>query len=66
MIVNFSSIDFEERPILILKSASGKNIGTLGYAKNISVNLNYNEVSELSFEIAYNSDGQLVPYYVKE
>ena len=63
MIVNFSNIDFEERPILILKSASGKNIGTLGYAKNISVNLNYNEVSELSFEIAYRSDGQTVPYY---
>lgn len=37
MVVNFSNIDFSERPILILKNASDTPLGVLGYAKNISV-----------------------------
>ena len=63
MVVNFSNIDFGERPILILKNASDTPIGVLGYAKNIAVDLKYNETSSIEFEVPGIADGEPTPFY---
>ena len=39
MVVNFANFDFTERPLLILKNASGSAIGVLGYAQSIVIDL---------------------------
>ena len=63
MVVNFSSIDFSERPILILKNASDTPLGVLGFAKNIGVDLKYNETSSIEFEVPEFVDGEATPFY---
>ncbi|MBQ8619044.1 MAG: hypothetical protein IJ418_16230 [Clostridia bacterium] len=63
MVVNFSNLDFKERPILILKNAGGTPLGVLGYAKNISGDLKYNETSSIEFELPAYADGDEVPFY---
>lgn len=63
MVVNFAGIDVREHPLIILKNASGSQIGLLGMAKNINVDLKYNEVSQLTFEIPFRVDGIDVPFY---
>ena len=63
MVVNFSSIDFSERPILILKNASDTPLGVLGFAKNVSVDLKYNETSSIEFEVPEFVDGEATPFY---
>lgn len=63
MVVNFSNIDFNERPILILKNASDTPLGVLGYAKNISGDLKYNETSTIEFELPAYVDGEAVPFF---
>ena len=63
MVVKFSNIDFSERPILILKNASDTPLGVLGYAKNVSVDLKYNETSSIEFEVPEFVDGEATPYY---
>ena len=63
MVVNFSNIDFNERPILILKNASDTPLGVLGYAKNVSVDLKYNETSSIEFEVPEFVDGEATPFY---
>lgn len=51
MVIDFSLLDLTERPVLSLRDASGTRIGTLGYAKDVSVDIKYNEVSEISFSV---------------
>lgn len=63
MVVEFSKLDFNERPILILRNLDGTAIQVLGYAFNIQASLSYNEVSELSFDIPKYADGGLIPGY---
>lgn len=63
MVVKFSNIDFNERPILILKNASDTPLGVLGYAKNVSVDLKYNETSSIEFEVPEFVDGEATPFY---
>lgn len=63
MVVKFSNIDFSERPILILKNASDTPLGVLGYAKNVSVDLKYNETSSIEFEVPKFVDGEATPFY---
>ena len=43
MVIDFSKVDLHERPVIMLKDVSGKKIGTLGYAKNITADIKYNE-----------------------
>lgn len=57
MVVDFSKISFNERPILILKNAGGTPLGVLGGAYNISPDLKYNEISSISFSISSWRDG---------
>lgn len=63
MLVNFSRIDFKERPILILKNAAGSPIATLGYAFNVSADLRFNETSTLQFTVPAYIDGKPTPGY---
>lgn len=63
MIINFSNIDFNERPILILKNASDAPLGVLGYAKDVALDLKYNETSSIEFEVPGFVDGESTPFY---
>lgn len=63
MVVNFSNIDMKERPTLILKNAGGTPLGTLGFAKNVRLDLKYNEISTLEFELPAFADGMETPFY---
>jgi predicted nucleic acid-binding Zn-ribbon protein len=63
LIVNFSNFDAKERPLLILKNASGSVIGVLGYAYNIELDIKLNETSKITFDIPFKVDGEEVPYY---
>lgn len=63
MVVDFSRINLQEPPTLILKNAADEPIGVLGTAFNTTVNLKYNEVSEINFDIPMQSDGVATPYY---
>lgn len=63
MVVNFSSLDLSERPILILKNASDTPLGVLGYAKNVTVDLKYNETSTIEFEVPGVVNGESTPFY---
>lgn len=63
MVVNFANIDLHERPILILKNAGDLPLGVLGFAKSVSFDIKYNEISTLEFELPAYVDGVEVPYY---
>ena len=63
MLVNFSRIDFDERPILILKNAAGSPITVLGYAYGVSAELHFNETSVLEFSVPAYVDGVKTPGY---
>lgn len=63
MLVNFSRIDFDERPILILKNAAGSPITVLGHAYGVSAELHFNETSVLEFSVPAYVDGMKTPGY---
>lgn len=63
MVINFSNVNYKERPVLILKNAGGTPLGVLGYAENIAPDVKYNETSSIEFEIPAYVDGAPVPYY---
>lgn len=63
MVVDFSKLDLQEQPVLILKNTAGVPIGTLGSAMNITADIKYNEASVLEFEVPAQVDGIDTPYY---
>lgn len=63
MVVNFAKINYDERPILILKNAGGTPLGVLGNAFNIAPDIKYNELSSLSFTIPAYADEERTPLY---
>mgnify|MGYP000581563517 CR=1 FL=1 len=63
MVVDFSKLDLQEQPVLILKNTAGVPIGTLGLAMNITADIKYNEASVLEFEIPAQVDGVDTPHY---
>ena len=63
MVVNFSNLDLKEKPTLVLKNLDGTAIQTLGYAFNVEVELCYNEVSTLSFDLPAQANGSPTPHY---
>lgn len=63
MVINFSNVNVDEKPVLILKNISGTAIQTLGYAYNVAVDICYNEISKLSFDIPAYVDGVKTPNY---
>lgn len=63
MVVDFSKLDLQEQPVLILKNTAGVPIGTLGSAMNITADIKYNEASVLEFEVPAQVDGVDTPHY---
>lgn len=63
MVVDFSIFDCTRKPTLVLKNLDGTPIQTLGYAFHCAVDLAYNEISTLTFELPAHVDGQAVPHY---
>ena len=63
MVIDFSKINLKDPAVLILKNLDGTAIGVLGCAYNIKVELNYNEVSTLSFTLPKYVDGEATPGY---
>lgn len=63
MRVDFTNLDLKEKPLIILKNASGEPIGMLGRAFNISVDIKYNETSMIEFDVPKEADGEATPFY---
>lgn len=63
LLIDFAQLNLKERPMLILRNVNGEAIQSLGYAKNISLKANYNEISELHFEIPKKVEGKITPKY---
>ena len=63
MIVNFDFFNRPERPELILSNPNKSYISALGNAYNIKLDLKFNDISELNFEIPYKVDNTVTPYY---
>lgn len=63
MAISFSRLDMHDLPSLVLKNAGGRTIGVLGHAYGVSLELNYNEVSQLSFSYSEIADGEMTPYF---
>lgn len=63
MVVDFSKLDLQEQPVLILKNTTGTPIGTLGRAMNITADIKYDEASVLEFTIPAQVDGEPTPHY---
>lgn len=65
MQANLSKIDFQDRPVLVLKEISGEIIGTLGHAFNLTADFHYNDVSQIQFSYPAEVDGSPTPFYQK-
>ena len=63
MVINFARLDMHDKPVLVLKNAGGRTLGVLGDAFNVELELNYNEVSELSFDYPDRVDGESTPLF---
>lgn len=63
MVIDFGKISTEEKPMLILKNLDGVTIQPLGYAFNVSIELLYNELSILTFDIPAYVNNQKTPHY---
>ena len=63
MNVSFVNYDPFEQPVLVLKTAHGDTIGVIGSAENVGIDINYNEVSTIEFDITDRINGEAMPYY---
>lgn len=65
MIVDFKTIGIDDKPVLVLKTPSGKVIQTLGYARNPECQFRFNETSQITFEVPAYVNGEPIPNYEK-
>lgn len=63
MVIDLSTVDTRERPVLVLETIGGNIIAPLSFAVDIKLELNYNEASKLSFDISQSVDGIITPGY---
>lgn len=63
MKVNLSKINLKEPPVLFLKNQSEKIISPMMGVMNFGAELNYNEVSQITFYVPFAHDGKETPYY---
>lgn len=52
-----------EQPVLRLRTLAGKELGVIAFASNVKFNINYSELSEIQFDVPYQTDGLLNPIY---
>lgn len=62
-VIPFSNIDYSDVSPIVLKTANGTTLGTLGYAHNIQLEAKYNETSALSFDLPLIVNGDTTPHY---
>ena len=65
LVIDFSNLNINERPVLLLKNLNGTVIQFLNYAYNIQCEFNYNETSKLSFQYPAHVDGKRITSYDK-
>ena len=63
MVIDFSKIDMRKRPNFILRNLDNTKIGVLGHILNPSGVINYNEISEISFEYPAYDNGEKLDEY---
>lgn len=63
MVIDFSKVNCSEKPMLLLKNLDGTTIDIIGLAFNVQVDLSYNEISSVSFDVPAVVDNESVPYY---
>lgn len=63
MVIDFSKIDMRNRPNFILRNLDNTKIGVLGHILNPSGVINYNEISEISFEYPAYDNGEKLDEY---
>ena len=63
MVIDFSKINMRKRPNFILRNLDNTKIGALGHILNPSGVINYNEISEISFEYPAYDNGEKLDEY---
>lgn len=63
MIVDIANLNLHDRPVLILKNLDEKPVTNLGNAFNIRMDIAYNEVSSITFDIPAYVNGMSTPDY---
>lgn len=63
MIVDIANLNLHDRPVLILKNLDEKPVTNLGNAFNIRMDIAYNEVSSITFDIPAYVNGEYTPDY---
>lgn len=63
LVIDFSKINMRERPRFILRNLDGTAIGYLGHILNPTATINYNEISEISFEYPAYDNGEKLDEY---
>lgn len=63
MVVDFAKLKLKEQPLLILQNLDDTPIGVLGAAFNVEVDLCYNDISTLTFDLPAYVDGKETPNY---
>ncbi len=63
MKINFNALNKTRKPNLILCNPNGEELDFLALAKDIEREMEYNEVSTLSFTIPKFRDESIIPYY---
>lgn len=63
MIVDIANLNLHDRPVLILKNLDEKPVTNLGNAFNIRMDIAYNEVSSITFDIPAYVNGVSTPDY---
>lgn len=63
MIVDIANLNLHDRPVLILKNLDEKPVTNLGNAFNIRMDIAYNEVSSITFDIPAYVNGVYTPEY---
>ena len=52
-----------KQPVLHLRTLAGKALGAVPFAHNLSFEINYADVSTISFDVPFQSDGVTTPLY---
>ena len=63
MNLDFSKLNIEERPSLILETLNFTPIAVMGDAYGLNANIAYNEVSEIEFTVPHYADGRENAYF---
>lgn len=63
MVFDFSKLNYEEDPVLLLKNLDNTVICPLSHAQELTAKLMYNEVSEISFKLPARVNGVETPHY---